>query len=30
MVDPKKLLLYAGLVLVPVLIFGLMVILARH
>ncbi len=30
MVDPKKLLLYAGLVLVPILIFGLMVILARH
>jgi serine/threonine-protein kinase len=30
MVDPKKLLLYAGLVLVPVLIFGLMVILARQ
>jgi serine/threonine-protein kinase len=30
MVDRKKLLLYAGLVLVPVLIFGLMVMLARH
>lgn len=30
MVDPKKLLLYAGLVLVPILIFGLMVILARR
>jgi serine/threonine protein kinase len=29
-VDRKKLLLYAGLVLVPVLIFGLMVILARR
>ncbi len=30
MVNRKKLLLYAGLVLVPVLIFGLMVMLARH